>query len=670
MKRKLNENARLENELNLDNVVKICVSDIRKDDDSVDCNELRDIFVEEGAHVDGSHAVLNGEPATIMTVVGLPEDQVIDILSDFLEDSNCANAEAYIQEPESEEFLDDEEMKDFPAYEDVKLDPEEDALNDELDEENDMLNEAADVLDDAKDELRGLLKNLGPNDNITFEPEVVLDGEDNAAIISIDCNGDMETADGDNLNAFELSDSDDVYTLCDVVKDELDNEAAYPAYDDVDLDDEDDQPRFEKIKKGRHLDEKKKGCCPGTKTINEDVVSAVLADIDSKAINESNKINEQQQKALEVKTLKALTENRYSLHTNVRYNGKSFDKMTLKELKNLYETVKSSVDTLNERTLNESVVDQKIIDTINNKKKLLEFIDEEITYRVTRHECLKKLNEDGAEISDEELANLFGPAQGEDTPTEEKSDDAEEEKSEEKPDDAEEKDSEESKDENNDEEVELSRIEITLKDEAAAKDLKQACLDADIPEDAIELENVEDDTFEEGEEESEEESEEGSEEENADNEEETSEEGTNESYEYAKYVKLLAEGEAAEEAPAEGEEKEEPAEEPAEGEESGEESEDNEEDEEEKQPKFILTNTDYAAKLAKVLEDVYGISKEEFEDMIGGQIVEEEPKEEEESGEDAEEKSEEDSEESKEEGSEEKKDDEEEIDPSDLFKNL
>ena len=98
---------------------------------------------------------------------------------------------------------------------------------------------------------------------------------------------------------------------------------------------------------------------------------------------------------------------------------------------------------------------------------------------------------------------------------------------------------------------------------------------------------------------------------------------------------------------------------------------DEENAEEDKQPKLILTNTDYASKLAKVLEDVYGISKEEFEDMIGGEIVEEEPKEDEEnSDEEGSENSEESKDEESKDSSEEKKDDEEELDPSDLFKNL
>ena len=676
MRRKLNEGEEFNEEL-LDGV-KICVSDIRNDDSEMDCNELRDSFVEAGAEVFGSHGLKNGKPVTIMTVKGLPEEEVVEILQEFLDNSDtCDDAEAYEINDDSNDASydpdnDDHEFPSYedadalhdldddyeiPSYEDVEtddLDPEEDALND------DFLNEGDDILEDAQEELRGLLSNLGENDNITFEPEIVLD---EANIISIDSNGDMETEDGDIINAFDLTDADDIFTLCDAVKDELDNEAAYPDYDDIDDEEDEELPRFEKIHKGRHLDEKKKNnCCPGTKNINESVIDSVLADLNKKALNESKKVEAKNQKELEKKTLKALTENKHSLHTNVMYNGKSFAKMTLKELKSIYETVKASVDALSERLLNESVVDNKTTETIDRKKQLLELLDEEITYRTTRMECLRKLNEDSAEISDEELANLFGPAQGEDEASSDNGDDNTE--GEDSNEDG--KKNKKGDDEEN-EEVELSRIEITLKDAEAANDLKQACLDADIPEDAFELENVEDDTFEEDGEESEENSEEDSEETSEENsEEENSEEGANESYEFAKYVKMLGEGEVADEQPADDATSEEGGEE-----ENGAENADGESDEEnteeDKQPKFILTNTDYASKLAKVLEDVYGISKEEFEDMIGGEIIEEESKEDEENSD------EEDSENSGEskDGSEEKKDDEEdELDPSDLFKNL
>ena len=658
MKRNLNESA-----INEHLVTKICVSDIRKDDDSMDCNELRDIFVSAGARVEGSHglSLINGEPETIMSVIGLPEDQVVDILNDFLVNSEyCGIATDYIINYDLDDRTEDfNDVKDFPAYEDVELDPEQDALND------DVLNESDDILDEAKDELRTLLSTLDDDEVVRFEEDGITldeiwpydDGDDNIVVFNIDSNGDMEVAQSDELlSAYELTDADDIFTLCDVIKDLINVEKDYPDYDDVD-DEEEYTPRVEKMGHHKKLDEKKKGnCCPGTKTVNEkESIDLVLKDIDEQILNEAKDEETKQEKRLEVKTLKALSEKRHSLHTNISYNGKTFDKMTLKQLKGLYNTITESVNQLKANTLNESAVEQSVLDTIDKKNKLLKYIDEEITYRITRQQCLKKLNEDGAEISDEELKNLFGPAQGE-----EETSNAE---------NTEDSNNDENNNENEDEVAELSRIEITLKDVEAANDLKQACLDADIPEDAFELENVEEESATEDEENSEENSEEGSEDQgNVDNgentEEENSSENANESYEYAQYVNLLLEGEVPEDDTEETTPEDQQTDDNGDSENTEENSDDNSEEEEDKQPKFILTNTDYAFKLAQVLNDVYGITKEEFEEMIGGEIVEEEPNTDDENSDENSDKKSDDK------GDKENNDSEDEIDPSDLFKNL
>ena len=150
------------------------------------------------------------------------------ILQDFLNASeNVAPAEDYIQE--------DEELEnDFPAYEDVEvendLDPEEDALNDEA------LLEGDNILDDAKEELRDVLSRI--DDEIYLSDDgIVLDtvlSDDNLTVYSINSDGDMETNEEDIINAFDLTDADDIFTLCDVIKDALEFDAQYPAYDDVD----------------------------------------------------------------------------------------------------------------------------------------------------------------------------------------------------------------------------------------------------------------------------------------------------------------------------------------------------------------------------------------------------------------------------------------------------
>jgi len=272
-------------------------------------------------------------------------------------------------------YLDDPlYSKDFPEYEEVdveELDPEKDMLND-------VLNENDDIISEAEEELRGILAQMDDDQVINFENGGITldevwpydDEGDNIIVYNIDSNGYMEIAQSDDLfSAFQLIDADDIFTICDVLKDLLDNEKDYPEYDDV----EDDEyvPRVEKMKRRGRLDEKKKGCCPDARKMNEcsDLsIDNILADIDNKVLNENKKIESAKERKLEAKTLKALTEHRYSLHPNVSYNGKSFEKMTLKELKTLYEAVNASVNELMFRSLNENVVEQKMLDTINKKK--------------------------------------------------------------------------------------------------------------------------------------------------------------------------------------------------------------------------------------------------------------------------------------------------------------
>ena len=119
MRRKLNEGEEFNEEL-LDGV-KICVSDIRNDDSEMDCNELRDIFVEAGAEVFGSHGLKDGKPATIMTIKGLPEEKVVEILQDFLNNSDvCDDAEAY-EINDEDVYLNDKDGEpiDYPSYDDI-----------------------------------------------------------------------------------------------------------------------------------------------------------------------------------------------------------------------------------------------------------------------------------------------------------------------------------------------------------------------------------------------------------------------------------------------------------------------------------------------------------------------------------------------------------------------
>ena len=610
MKRKINESAGVP--------VVIIASKIRKDDPSVDCNDLKDVFVDEGAEVNGEY--VDGE--TRMIVSGLSKAEVKDILDDYLADTNCMFAKDYILEDiiaeeedamelecdeplsescgrkkyqelvdEDEDLDEDEDIddleplnSDYPAYEDVDIN------NDSVDRE--LVKKAYDALT--------AVCNLG--DNITEEYI-----DDNAYELIEQMGVDPDDLDDDEYDHY-------IEILKEVFKDNMSDFADYDEMDD----------EFESY---GHIEEKKRGCCP-KKTVNENV-KIVLDDLKKKhiAAKANQKLMNEQlnstivnvsNKMLVEKTKAALKVNKKSLHENVKVNGKSLKNFSIKELKSLYAKLNESIKNLNE-SKNQTAFDKRV--------RLMEYIDQEITYRETR---LKYINED-ASISDDELSNLFGPAQGES------------DKKAEKPDA-----------ENNeaDEEVELSRIEITLKDADALKDLKDACIEAEIPEDAFDCEGLEDeeDPFETEEEESDENSEETKE-----KPEESEEEGdANESIYYRNISRLF---EADEE---EGEGSEETAVEPADDAETEEDSDENSEEEEEPKYKFILTDTDYTVTLAKVLEDVYGISKEEFEEMIGGEIVEEQPKE------DSEEKSDDEHKED----SEEKSEEDDEIDPSELFKGL
>lgn len=372
------------------------------------------------------------------------------------------------------------------------------------------------------------------------------------------------------------------------------------------------------------------------------------------------------QKSLKEKVLNALENNQNYLHENVKVNGKSLKNYTVKEIKKLIleanSTKKKLSDKLRDTALNESVNDRKVIkDKIANKIKLITLLDEELTYRVTRAKCLKKLNEEEeadngstGDFSEEDLAQMFGAGQGEETAAED---------TEEKKEDTEEK-TEEKSEEADDEVVDLARVIITLKDKEAAEDLKQSCIDAGIPEDAMEIEDGSEEDEEDAEETEGDEAEETSDEnaEEVTTGEETTEQ-PNESVSYKNLRRLFEEDEA--EGDAATEETEGGEEETAEG--DAEEASD-EEEAEDTGVKFILSDTDHVKTLAKVLDDYYGITKEEFEEMIGGEIVDEEESDDAEETED--EKSEETSDDKAEEGSKDEETPEDDIDPAELFKGL
>lgn len=703
MKRNINENYGAGEEVRLD------LTAIAKDDRSVDFNDLADTFESMGADVDHDN---NGH--VIMVIAGLSKEKIESVLDSVVrlgaKPSYFVYDGDYQEDPSSDDFPGWDEVEDTDldygssyriAYEDVDTSgiDGEPLMEEEMAEHDEILRRCVKAVQKALN-----MKTIFCEDDI----------EDNLESLMADVVNDPD----------ELTD-DEYNELADIL---------HEAWDSIDfnLDDEDDEymPTFQKIRRGHHLEEKRKPCCPGGRTLNERLkahnekdqkklddieanVKNIVKDLNGSTIGaheareafkklraenaklrkiekeEGEKFNindvagakkalgqikkadpdnakevDKFQKMLTEKVNTHLKSGKAYLHENVSVKGVSFKDMTVFELKSLYDKTlaeKAELSKAIKNTLNESDFNATKV-KLQKKNQLLNFIDEELTYRVVRQRCLKhltegvELNEDGGEITDEELANLFGPGQGEEVQDDNTSnnDSNNEENKEENND--------ESSEENNDdesEEVELSRIEITLKNREAAEDLKQACLDADIPEDAIEIEDVEEDDDENDEDDADENNEENdSEEEESDGSEDDS---ANESIYYGNILKLINEGEIADADNADAEEQ--PTDDQAaEDDDQDADGDDAEENEEDGQVKFILTNTDYASNLLKVLDDQYGISKDEFEEMIGAEIVEDD--EESDDASDDEEAAEGGDDSST--GSEEQ----EEIDPADLFKGL
>ena len=711
MRRKLNENV--SDKLYLD------VTVMAQNDPDLDFNNLRDTLVANGAIVNGKETDDNH---VIMVVEELSKEQVEEVLDSLL----TYGYDSVIDDDYFTELNEDEDdalnsERDYPDYDDVNINEDVDSI-----EESDCPSDDYECM--AADELDFALKSIqGIRGGLMFEPAVVLDtviDDVNVEVFSINSDGLADTNVGMLDVLTEIKDVNDLYTLADVIKDLVE------AYEDDDV--EEDMPKFEKMKAKRRLEEKRTPCCPTKKAINEKLkaqdakqqekldkieanIKLVLDDINRstigaheareafKKLKEENaklrKINKDEQnkfsivdvpgvkkslkhlanvdsetakniealeKSLVEKVNKALQENRSCLYENVKVNGKSLKEYSLDELYKLFDkltTIKENLTQKLRSSLNESDL-TALKNELKQKNLLMEYIDNEITYRETRKQFV--VNEDG-EISDEELKNLFGPSQGE---TEETDGGDNESKEDDKEDNDNTSDKDNSNGEEEDEVHELSRIEITLTTMEAAVDLKDACIAAGIPEDAIEIDDNEEAT-EEDETSNEEEKSEESEE--SDNEEETSEEETteeqNEAYNYRNITSLLFEAEEAEETSEENDNKEETEENSEESEESDNEEENSEETEENKGVKFILVNTDYTLTLVKILEDQYDISKEELEEMIGAELIDESEEDKEETKEETKEDKE--NKEDKKDGkSKEDKEDDLDIDPSDLFKGL
>ena len=467
---------------------------------------------------------------------------------------------------------------------------------------------------------------------------------------------------GVDMNEFvieESLDECDGLEECGLAEDDDLDECGIPEFDDVD-----------ECGDMEECYEKKKDCCPKKKVMNEDKISEIrkirknnksanvlvplkealnndikktakedvpslngLIDhivgkkntkgVNEAAINKARKENglnegleflkEKLGETLYNKICDAMRNNRQSLHENITINKKKLIDYTLDELRSICEKTAAQVADLKGKNvdgLNEADAN-KIQQSIELKERLVQILTEEIEYRT----AITEADSDGYGAMD--VMNLDPNAEKkEDESTDDEKTSDEEEKSE----DDEKSDDEDSENPDEDEEEEIGSIVITLASKQAAEDLKADLIEAEVPEEAIEIEAVEDETEEE-------ESDEESEEEKP-AEEETSEENTEEaSAEEKTEESVKADGKKLNE----DDEEEAPVDAAAElddeeaKEDSTDDAEADAEEEEEGAYKLILINTDYAPKLRDVLQDKWGLTAEEFEEMIGGEIVEDEP---------------------------------------------
>ena len=324
-------------------------------------------------------------------------------------------------------------------------------------------------------------------------------------------------------------------------------------------------------------------------------------------------------------------ENGTTVHANKKINGKAVCEYSIDELKGLMEKASKQIEALEKKLGLNEADDAELTKKIAHFKDAVKMIDEEISFREA-----KELLSEGDGI---EFKNINPNVSDDEKKKEEKKDeeatvegDGSDEVSDE--DDAESTDDKESedgddKDEQNpdeDEEVELASIIITLATKDDAEDLKADFIEAGIPEDAIELEEVADDDNEEDDAEDDED--------NADDAETTEDDSTEET--------------------TDGDETE-----------DGEKSKD---EEAENAWKVILVNTDYAKEAKDVLVDMWGMTDEEFNDMIGGDIVDDEDNAEDD-GSDESSDNDDDSTKSDDENGE-SDDDDDDFDPNDIFANF
>lgn len=560
---------------NLNESVKIDVVELTNNHDDILVNDLRDTLEDIGATVSQEK-----EDGTIYMVVDdLTYDDIVNELSPLVYD-----IDDYIVDTELTEHYD------YPDDEDYDY-PEEDYEDDDYPEDDYPEYNEDDYPEEDYDDNWDPIEDLNDKDWEDYDDEFECDGNN--------CFDDED----EEFNNTEDYDEDDE------LNDDFDVDECYESY----------KPRYTS---------KRKGCCPPKKSRKVNLSEAlkqnrknkfsirdVVRSAKNEALNEStikramkkmknlkeDKLNEAIHNIGTAKynlIMEAINAKRPVLYTKKTINGKNISEYSSKELFKLLKEAKKQYLTL-KQMLNESN-DKALNEKIDNKKRLIELLDDELTYRLT---FKNKMNESDEENMLKELP--MGPEVSS-TDDEEKDENTDDSKADETSDEEEKNDDTASE---NDEEVELSRVVITLDTQEAADELKQDLVDAGVPEDAITIGDDEEETEETSDEEStdEEESEETSDESNE----------SNESTHYNNFKKLL---EADEDEESTDEENTDETSEESDDETSEDEG-DEEKSDEDEEITLVLTDTDYIHTLADVLNDKYGITKEEFEEMIGGEIV-------------------------------------------------
>lgn len=552
-----------------------------------------------------------------MVIDGVTQDDIIDM---FSEDCYIDDIDSYFAYDVDLEDIENDEDAKAAAVADMK-----DTYGDKYVEmdENVCFDDEGDWTEDCDD----------IDDEETYD-ETYDEEYDDTLDDMIPDYDDVDIDDEDDIYSDEYESIDDEYTdddeLNDASFDECMEDEEFECY----------ESKHRDFRSRRFLNEKKKGCCPPKKNrmVNlseslkmlkngvsvKDIVNSakrvslnesIIADAINKAKNEKEKknINEKRTTLESLKKalgedkfntiVKALKEGKKTLYTKKNINGKYITEYSSKELLNILNLVKEQRETLikSYKSLNESATKttkKELRDAIELKERLMNLLDEELTYRLTVKKMLKEQDEE----------NPLEPLSVDPSESGEKDVDTE--------------------DPEEDEEVELSRVVITVANQEAADELKDAMVNAGIPEDAIEFETESETEEEESkEDDSEEEKDEKSEEDTK----EDAKEESNESIHYNKFKKLL-------------EDEETPAEDDTEKSDDETSEEETEKDKDaEGEVKVVLTNTDYINDLADVLNNEYGITKEEFEEMIGGTIVDDETEENSEESEKSDENKEEDS---------------------------